>query len=68
MKEQFSLITMKTKNNKIIYLGEQGNTIGWSFDYNDAFWFNTNEEAEKFAKDYFKHFSEWEIKTIEYVI
>lgn len=68
MKEQFSVITMKTKNNKVIYLGEQGSLLGWTFDYNEALWFNTNDEAESFARDYFKNFKDWEIKTIEYTI
>lgn len=64
MKEYFSVITMKTKNNKILYLGEQGNKLGWSFDYNEAIWFNTFEEAENFAKDYFKYFDKWEVKEV----
>lgn len=66
MKEQFSLISMQTKNGKTIYLGEQGNSLGWTFDYNEALWFNTNDEAERFARDYFKNFKNWKIKEIDY--
>lgn len=68
MKETFYLITMKTKNNKTLYLGEQGKYLGWSFDYNEAIWFEYDYQAETFAKDYFKHFDKWEIKDIEYTI
>ena len=66
MKERFSLISMQTKNDKTIYLEEQGNSFGWTFNYNDALWFNTNDEAERFAKNYFKNFKNWEIKEIYY--
>jgi hypothetical protein len=64
MKEYFYVITMKTKNGKTIYLGEQGNKLGWSFDYDEAIWFETLEDSENFARDYFKYFKNWEIKEI----
>ena len=67
MKERFSLISMKTKNDKTIYLMERNNLFGWTFDYNEALWFNTNDEAEKFAIDYFKNFKDWEIKEVDCV-
>ena len=68
MKERFSLISMQTKNDKTIYLEEQGNSFGWTFDYNKALWFNTNDEAERFATDYFKNFKDWEIKEIDCIL
>lgn len=68
MEETFYLITMTSKNNKTLYLGEQGKKLGWSFNYNEGLWFNFYSEAENFAKDYFKHFDKWEIKEIEYKI
>ena len=68
MTEQFSLVTMQTKNGKTIYLGEQGNSFGWVFDYNNALWFNTNEEAERFAIDYFKNFKDWEVKEVDCIL
>lgn len=68
MKEQFSLISMQTKNGRTIYLGEKDNSFGWTFNYNDALWFNTNEEAERFAIDYFKNFKNWKIKEIDCIL
>ena len=68
MTEQFSLISMQTKNGKTIYLGEQDNSFGWTFNYNNALWFNTYDEAERFARDYFKNFKNWEIKDIDCVL
>ena len=68
MTEQFSLITTQTKNGQTIYLGEQGNSFGWVFDYNNALWFNTNEEAKRFATDYFKNFKNWKVKEIDCIL
>ena len=68
MTEQFSLITTQTKNGKTIYLGEKVNSFGWTFNYNDALWFNTNDEAERFARDYFKNFKDWEVKEIDCIL
>jgi hypothetical protein len=67
-KYSFVAICMKTKNGKDIYLGEQGKGLGWKFDYNEAVWFETYQEAEKFAKDYFKHFDKWGIKEVYCII
>ena len=68
MTQQFSLISTQTRNGKTIYLGEKGNSFGWVFDYNEALWFNTNEEAERFAIDYFKNFKNWEIKDVDCIL
>ena len=68
MTEQFSLITTQTKNGKTIYLEEQGNTFGWTFNCNNALWFNTHDEAKKFAESYFKNFKNWEVKEINYTL
>ena len=46
----------------------KGNAVEWTFDKQDAIWFQTEEEAEKFCKNYFKNFKDYEIETIkEYV-
>lgn len=68
MIETFYLIMTKTKNNKKIYLGADGDGFAWTFDFNDGLWFNTPSEAEKFAKGYFKNFSKWQIIEMDYEI
>lgn len=63
----FSVIFMKTKNDSNLYLGddEYGNKI-WSFDINEAIWFDEEKEATNFAKKYFKSFDKWKVKEIRY--
>ena len=68
MMEYFSLIIMKTKDNKTLYLGEKGNGYGWSYNYDEAIWFETDEQAKAFAKGYFKKFNDWSIESILYNI
>ena len=67
--DDFSIITMKTKTGKKLYLKSgKVNAVEWTFDKQDAIWFQTEEEAEKFCKNYFKNFKDYEIETIkEYV-
>lgn len=67
--DDFSIVTMKTKTEKKLYLKSgKGNAVEWTFDKQDAIWFQTEEEAEKFCKNYFKNFKNYEIETIkEYV-
>lgn len=69
MGEYFNIITMKTKTDKILYAkAGHGKSIEWTFDKKDAIWFQTEEEAEKFCKNYFKNFKDYEIETIkEYI-
>ena len=63
-------ICMDTYNGKRLYLthndlyGRKWNEVKsyeWSFDVRGAMQFDTIEEAEKFAKKYFKHFDRWYI-------
>lgn len=67
--DDFSIITMKTKTDRTLYAkAGHGKSIEWTFDKQDAIWFQTEEEAEKFCKNYFKNFKDYEIETIkEYV-
>ena len=59
--EIFLIIAMKTKTNKNLYLSENGTNgkLEWSFNINDAIWFNTDQDANKFADKYFKNFHDW---------
>lgn len=67
--DDFSIVTMKTKTGKKLYAkAGHGKSIEWTFDKQDAIWFQTEEEAEKFCKNYFKNFKDYEIEYIkEYV-
>lgn len=59
------VITMKTKEGKTLYLSEdkilKSNKLlcKWTFNKNEALGFETEKEAENFAKDYFKNFNDW---------
>lgn len=71
MKEEFYLITMIAKNGKKLYLKASDKPLKkdttifeWSFDKKNAIWWNTFNETEKFAKNYFKNFKKWEIEEI----
>ena len=61
------VITMKTKEGKTLYLSED-KWVGknqekllckWTFNKQEALGFETEKEAENFAKDYFKNFTNW---------
>lgn len=69
MGEYFNIITMKTKTGRTLYAkAGHGKSIEWTFDKQDAIWFQTEEEAEKFCKNYFKNFKDYEIETVkEYI-
>lgn len=59
------VITMKTKEGKTLYLSEDRLTkqdkliCKWTFNKQEALGFETEKEAENFAKDYFKNFNAW---------
>ena len=58
-----AVITMQTKTGKTLYLKEGiGKAFEWTFDRSEAIWFETIEEAEKFANKYFKNFKDYKIK------
>lgn len=62
----FYTITMQTKSDKTLYLMCDNINGGfkWTFDYEDSIWFNTENEANNFASDYFKNFHNWKIKEV----
>lgn len=65
--EIFYVITMNTKSNKRIYLKEgKNNSYEWTFDREQAIWFELEEQANMFASDYFKNFKEWYITDLEF--
>lgn len=62
-------ITMKTRNNKTLYLKcssrESKNPykvlFDWTFDKSEACLWEADHECEKFAKEYFRNFSGYKI-------
>lgn len=52
---------------KKLYLGCTNNvhSMKWT-TLDDACWFNTYSEAERFAKDYFKNFKNYQIYSFSY--
>ena len=62
---KFYVICMKTKNNYKLYLScSFGKSMKWD-NKEEACWFENYEEAERFAKQYFKNFNKWFIEEIE---
>ena len=69
MEEIFYEITMNTKGGKPLHLAaDNGNSCKWVFDRTNSIWFNTLEEAQKFAKQYFKNFKNYNIEEFCYFI
>lgn len=65
----FVAIIMTSKNGKTLYLKasdtpSKGVRCEWTFNYEDAIYFNTDSEAEKFANEYFKNFKGWALKDV----
>ena len=61
----FYAITMQTKTDKTLYLMSGANGgFNWTFDYEECIWFETENEANNFASDYFKNFNNWKIKEV----
>lgn len=65
----FYRITMKTYDNKKLYLKASiGNSCEWTFNRQDAIWFESDKDAQEFASKYFKNFSNYEIEQfVEYM-
>lgn len=51
-----SIITMKTKSGKTLYLSMQNANPTWVFNKSEVCVFDTDNQAEKFAKGWFKNF------------
>lgn len=58
--EEFTLICMKLKSGKEVYLAEgPGKSLKWVIDKTEAIYFETEKEAEECAMNYFKKFNDW---------
>ena len=73
MREDFVAIYMVNKKGRKMYLKasdrpSKGVVCEWTFDYDEAIWFNTDSEAEKFAKSYFKSFDKWAVADVYAVV
>jgi hypothetical protein len=74
-RDVFYRVTMKTKGGKKLYLcenswyGKNAEKINckWEFTKANALWFETKREAERFCKEYFKNFDNYEIEDFIYV-
>jgi len=56
-------ITMKTYNDKKLYLKASiGDSCEWTFNSQDTIWFETEKEAQDFARKYFKKFNNYTIE------
>lgn len=61
----FYTISMKTTTGKNLFLrADKGSACKWDFDKQEAIWYGTYFEAEKFAKSYFKNFKNYEIQPV----
>lgn len=74
MREIFYRIVMKTKSGKKLYLKctdiytNDKIRCEWEFSSENAIWFDTDTQAEKFCNMYFKNFKNYEIEEFEYCI
>lgn len=61
------VISMKTKNDKVIYLKEgKNNNLEWTFNRGESIWFENEYQAKDFANGYFINFDKWFIQEFEY--
>ena len=69
MLEDFWRVIMKTKTGLKLYLkAGKGNSCSWDKDWSDAIWFQTENDAKNFCKNYFKNFKNYEIENFKYMI
>ena len=66
----FYMVAMKTRNGKTLFLmeGQTINSMKWTFDKQEAVWFELPIQAENFAREYFRNFNNWFIEEIEWKI
>jgi len=62
--EIFYTVTMKTKTGKKLYLSMWDGNPKWTFDFDQACYWNSEEMAEKFSKEWFKSFTDWMVEKI----
>ncbi len=65
----FVAIAMEDKKGRTLYLKASDKpaknvVCEWTYDYDEAIYFNCPSEAEKFANDYFKNFKGWILKEV----
>jgi hypothetical protein len=65
----FVAIVMLDKKGRTLYLKasdrpSKGVICEWSYDYDEAIYFETDVEATKFANTYFKNFKGWTLKDV----
>jgi len=63
--EIFYTVTMKTEKGKNLYLSMWDGHPKWTFDFDKACYWDTEEMAEKFSKEWFKSFTEWRVEEIK---
>ena len=61
MDDIYYVISMIGKNNTKLYLActKYDYIMSWTTDIDEACWFPTLDEADKFAKGYFTHFKSY---------
>lgn len=65
----FVAIIMEDKKGRTLYLKasekpSNGIVCEWTYNYEEAIYFNWPSEAEKFANNYFKNFKKWGLKDV----
>lgn len=65
----FVAIAMEDKKGRTLYLKASDKpsknvVCEWTYDYDEAIYFNCPSEAEKFANHYFKNFKGWILKEV----
>ncbi len=63
--EIFYTVTMKTKEEKTLYLSMWDGSPKWTFDFNEACYWDSEETARKFSKGWFKNFTGWQVEEIK---
>ena len=62
--EIFYRVTMKTKAGKKLYLSMWDGNPKWTFDFDEACYWDTEEMAKKFCGRWFKSFSDWLVEKV----
>lgn len=69
----FTVITMKARNGRTLYLKASNKDVKgdpykvlceWTIAKGDAIYFETDEQATKFAQNYFKNFANWALEDV----
>lgn len=70
MIEEFYTIEARTKDGRKIYFGaeDKGEDYRWKFCRSDAIWFESREQAENFAENYFTVFKDYSIEPLSFDI